>query len=406
MKQKYHYKQTHKQNFTLTTQSKKALEILKMNYSEIVHLLVKSAQSNPFVEFQFNSNMDFDIFDTLGTSKTLKDDLYYQLHTFGHSYDDRVCTFIIESLDLHGFLTYSEQEYCDFLHIKPIQFKRNLSVIQLFEPCGVAASNLIECIELQCLRKNNMLGAYLISHHAQDIIDKNYDKIAHAMQISNATVLDGISSLRLCNPNPCDAYEAIFTQLLLPEVEISLHEHELLIQPINLGTFSLNERYLHIIEQNEELKLYFQEANILFDSIHKRNVTLLLIVNELVQIQKPYFLYHDELNPCTLKNIAQKLGMSESTVSRACSEKLYRFRGECFPFKHLFVSSNIHGESSDRIRKAVFQLIKQEDKINPLSDQQIVIKLSSMDIMTTRRTITKYREQLGLPSSLKRKNKD
>lgn len=403
MNQNYNYKQTHKQKFTLSTHCKQALEVLKMDHSEIVKLLVESVQKNPFVNFQFHGDSESSIFDTICTTRTLQDDLYYQLHTSHYPYDDTICSFLIESIGTNGFLSYSEQEYCDILHVQLSDFQRNLHLIQSFEPCGVGAANQIEAMILQCKQNGNEHGAYMLTHHTQDIINKQFSTIAKSMKLSIGEVKECILSLRTCNPNPCASYETHSTQVSLPEVDILIQDQELLVQPVKSGTYTLNEEYLSAIKDNSLLKDYFQEATILFETIHKRNVTLLMIVNELVQIQKGYFLYQDELNPCTLKDIASKLGMSESTISRALSKKVYRFKGECYPFKKLFVSTNINGDSSDRIRKAILQLVKHEDKRYPLSDQQIVIKLSSMDMPTSRRTITKYREQLGILSSSKRK---
>lgn len=403
MEQKYIHKQTFKQNFTFSAQSKRELEILKMDQSEIVRLLLESVQNNPFIDFQFFSSHDVNIIDTLSTTKTLQDDLYFQLHTTPCAYRDDVCSFIIDSLDNHGYLSYSAQEYCEILHVSYSCFQRSLALIQSFEPIGVAAYHPLDAVLLQCKQTGNKKGAYILSHYAKNIINHQYSTIAKGMHISITEVKNCITSLRAYSPYPCAAYEKTKIQFLLPEVDIIIEDQDILIYPIKLGTFSLNEQYSCSMLTDPILKSYFQNANILFETIHKRNVTMMMIVNELVEIQKDYFLYQDELHPCTLKDIAIKLGMSESTVSRALAKKVYRFQGECYPFKYLFVTANIHGDSSDRVRKALIQIINQEDKKNPLSDQQIIIKLSSMNITSSRRTIAKYRKQLGFLSSTKRK---
>ncbi|MEG0329607.1 MAG: RNA polymerase factor sigma-54 [Longicatena sp.] len=403
MKPNYKQNLTHKQKFILTTQSKQALDILKMDHSEVMNLIMKSAQINPFIDISFYHEDTYDLFDTISRKKTLKEDLYYQLHTSRKPYDYEICSFIIESLDVDGFLTYNEETYCKLLKAPTEVFRNNLSILQTFDPCGVGASNMIEAMILQCNRMGDVHGAHLLTYHVEDIISKNFSKIAKSMEVSVSQIKEYISALQRCKPNPCLAYEKEFIQYVTPEVDIIVQDEEISISPVKFEGVNLNEQYLDLISENSNLKTYFQEASILFETLHKRNATLLMVVNELVQIQKGYFLYQDELNPCTLKDIAIILGINESTVSRTLAKKYFRYREEIYPFKKLFVSTSLNGDSSDRIRKALLQLIKQEDKENPLSDQQIVIKLSSMDIITSRRTIAKYRNQLKIMNSADRK---
>lgn len=403
MKPNYKQTFTYTQKFILTTQSKQALDILKMDYSEVMKLIIKSAQKNPFIDISFHHEDTYDLFDTISIKKTLKEDLYYQLHTNRKPCDYEICSFIIESLDNDGFLTYSVDTYCKLLKVPLEVFKKNLSFLQTFDPCGVCATNTIEAMILQCNRMGDMHGAYLLTHHIEDIISRKFTKIAKSMNVSVSQIKEYISALQRCRPNPCLAYEKEPIQYATPEVDIIVQDEEISVSPVKFEGVYLNEQYLDFISENPNLKTYFQEASILFETLHKRNATLLMVVNELVQIQKSYFLYQDELNPCTLKDIAITLGISESTVSRTLAKKYFRFREEIYPFKKLFVSTSLNGDSSDSIRKALLQLIKQEDKEKPLSDQQIVIKLSSMDIITSRRTIAKYRDQLKIMNSTERK---
>lgn len=396
MKQKYNHKQTHRQIFVLTTQSKQAID-------KLVRLSVESVQKDSFIDYKFIASYESGILDTLGTIQTLQNDLYYQLYTSKHPYDNETCTFLIESLYECNFLAYSEKAYYELLHIQSAHFQKYLKLIQSFGLCSVGTYNQIEALILPCQHIANEQGVYLFTHHAQDIIDKKFSINAKPMKLSIAEVKDIILSLHSFSPYLCSAYQQTSDSLHIPDVEISIHEQELNILLIKLGSYSFNEQYLETMAHSKVLKTHFQEANILFKTIHKRNITLLKIVNELVQIQKGYFLYQEELNSCTLKDIALKLRMSESTISRSLSNKFYCFKGECYPFKKLFVSTNINGDSSDRIRKALSHLVEHEDKTKPLSDQQIVIKLSSMDIKTTRRTITKYRKLLNISSSTNRR---
>lgn len=150
---------------------------------------------------------------------------------------------------------------------------------------------------------------------------------------------------------------------------------------------------------------YFKNASFLIENINKRNQSLLLISNALVNIQRGHFLYNDELIPCTLRDLSQLCGYHESTISRTLNNKYYLFNNEVYPLKNLMVSKTNMGDSSDAIKKAITLLIENENKNHPLSDQKLVEELAAMDLYCSRRAVTKYREQLQIASSFKRKNR-
>ena len=170
------------------------------------------------------------------------------------------------------------------------------------------------------------------------------------------------------------------------------------------GATLVQEQYVQAIEQNEQLKAYFREANLLFETLNRRNATLLLIMNELVSIQKHHFLFGDELQSCTLQQLADQLGLHVSTVSRALQHKYYLFHGECYPIRSLLRTATAQGDSSDAVQRAITEILRHEDPSHPFSDQQLVIKLRTMDISVSRRTVTKYRKLLHIPSSTHRKH--
>ena len=151
------------------------------------------------------------------------------------------------------------------------------------------------------------------------------------------------------------------------------------------------------------MKDYFNEAHFLMENMTKRNQTVLIVANALVNIQSGYFLYDDELYPCTLSQLASETGFHESTISRTLNNKYYSFNGEAYPLKKLLVSQTASGDSSDSIKKAIVELVDDEDKEHPLSDNQILKKLEELELHCSRRVIVKYRQQLNIPSSTKRK---
>ena len=129
------------------------------------------------------------------------------------------------------------------------------------------------------------------------------------------------------------------------------------------------------------------------------------MANELFHIQKNYFLYHDELQPCTLADIALKTGFHESTVSRTLSNKYYIFENEIYPVKQLFISSTKSGSSKDSILKAIQKFVKEEDKTHPYKDEELVDLLAEIDLYVSRRGVAKYRSLLDIPGSRERRLK-
>lgn len=403
MKQNLQIHQTLQHKYILQQDNRQSLEILKMDSQELRSLILQMAQKNPMFTCKFSGYGDMDYLDTMHTPVTLKDELYYQLHTLTTPCDYNIASLLIESIDERGYLTDNLQDIADTLQVTTEEVQQVLNILQTFEPAGVFAKDTAECLALQCERIGNTKGAYLLTHYAYQIEQHDLRTIAKDMKISMEELRSILSSLRQCDPHPCASYSQSTTDIATPEVDIYIEDDEVILEPCQMISPHLHDDYISCIEEHPQLKTYFQEASILIDTINRRNVSLLMIINELVNIQKGYFLYHDELRPCTLKDIAEKLSLHESTVSRALHQKYYRFQGECYPLKHLFTSMTSNGDSADGIRKAIKEIIQKEDKQKPYSDQQLVIKLSAMDLKVSRRTVVKYREQMKIPNSTQRR---
>lgn len=403
MKQQLQLKQNLKLNFQLSQTMKQSLDILKMNQSQLHEFIHDFIQRNPIIQYTPTLELQTYLQDTMSLQISLKDELYMQLHTTNYTYDESICNFIIESLDDHGFLSYTIQEYAQFLNTSLQKIHHNIEVLQTFEPIGVCAKNSLDSIKIQLKTKQYIQALYIFEHYPYELQHKLYEQIATSMHISKQTVLTYLKQIQSCSPFPCSSYINDTPSYLLPDFEIIVEDEEIHILPKQLYHFHMDDEVSLEKNQIEQLKSYFQEAYFFIDAIHKRNKTLLILMNELIHIQKNYFLYKDELQPCTLQMIAKASGFHESTISRTLSNKYYIFQNEVYPVKNLFVSSTKDGSSKDSIEKALLYLIKEEDKSKPYSDQQLVTLLENLDLYVSRRTITKYRNLLHIPSSKERK---
>lgn len=407
MKQSFSYQQTLKQTLSINQKMLRSLDYLKVDNIKLQELISHALQQNPFLEYQTNTQVNdvLNYLENISKKPSLKEELYKQLCTVTQDYEETIIQYIIESLDDKGFLSDDIQTYLQDLHIDEETFNKHLEIVQSFEPAGVAARNSIDAICLQ-LKRKQYIKAYSLMKKYQDIIlSQNYNHIASTCHMDKKEIEELFKQIRSCNPFPCSDYTNVSNIYSSPDIMIDIEDDQVFITPINQPNIMLNDSLYQAVKTHPEMKEYFQEAHFILENLTKRNQTILMIANELVNIQEGYFIYHDELKPCTLKDISIRCGFHESTISRTLHNKYYLFNNEIYPLKHLLVSKTSSGDSSDAIKKALVLLIHNEDKSYPLSDEKIAKELENMDLYCSRRVIAKYREQLRIPSSLKRKNK-
>lgn len=384
-----------------------SLEFLKLSSEEIIENILQLMQENPLLEVEFNTpslvSLD-DNFDTISEKESLKKHLYYQLHTSSHLYSDYVCSYIIEALDHHGFFNENIHEFCKQLNIDEATLLTNLEFIQSFEPTGVAAKNSTHALILQCEKDKQILAASLLRDFSKEIMSHNYKKIATVLHIKSAKIEEAVAYIRTLNPFPCADYNTDHHDMMIPELKIEIIDQQVLLSPIHYYHITYNDVYMDLVKQNPILKKYLNDSKTILANLDKRNATLMLVANELVKIQYGHFLYGDELEVCRQADVASRLGINPSTVSRAVASKFYEFNNHCYPLADLFVSSTEQGDSSDAIKKAILEIIENEDKQKPYSDEKICEKLKIYNFDVSRRTINKYRKSLNILSANKRKS--
>ena len=401
MKQDLIYTHTYKQTLHMTTGLKSHLEILSKDRQTLSDLLYNVCQNNPFLEYTPSQDIQQYLEAGISDKPSLKNELYMQLHTTNQKYNEKIADYIIESLDNHGFFNYDLSVVLQDLKCSETQFLETLSLIQSFEPIGVAAQNSVDSLMIQLQHKGYTIAYTILKDFSNQLEEKDFISISESLEISYDSVLDELSHMQECNPFPCSEYETESnTNLALPEFTIEILEDQLKIIPKEMGNLSLHSEEVKL---SKEAKKYLNEAKFYIDSINRRNKTILLLANILITHQKNYFLFQDDLKECTLKEIAQESGYSISTVSRTLSDKYYEFNNQIYPIKNLFISKTHKGSSKDSIQKAIQLLIEVEDSENPLLDEQIVEELENMELYASRRTISKYRKELNIPNSKQRK---
>lgn len=312
---------------------------------------------------------------------------------------------MIESLDHHGFFREDIHEAAKLLHTEAETVEKQLSIIQSFDPAGVAAKNSIDSLILQTKRLQEPIAADLLKNHMQLLIQANAAGIAKKIGCRNAEAEHALKIIKSLNPYPCSSYATNDEAFVYPDVHVEIEEGSLILTPISHFHLQYNDVYIDLLKTNPVLKSYFEESKILMANISKRNATMMLVFHEIFNRQASHFLYQDELRPLTQNDIALTLGINQTTVSRAVMNKYYEFEKEIFPVSHLFVTATEKGDSSDVIKKAIREIIAEEDKFHPLSDRQIAEALKEYELIVSRRTLAKYREACMIPSARERKRK-
>ncbi|MFZ5945728.1 MAG: RNA polymerase factor sigma-54 [Bacillota bacterium] len=347
----------------------------------------------------------------------LEEQLRYQKLT---EEDFALAQFIIGNLDQSGYFTLSIKDTADDLEIKHQKLEEALQLIQSLEPDGIGARDLSECLLIQ-LRKKNMITPLLeklISKHLPDIGQGKIVKVGNSLGLSVEEIQAQVDILKTLNPKPGAAFGSnLETRFITPDLMIEKIDNEYIVLVNDSFTPRLivSELYKEIINNKnaDELTRNFIEGKLhgavwLIKSIEQRRITLYKIANALIEKQKEFLdKGNGYLAPLTLKDIAERVEVHESTVSRAIANKYVQTPRGLFPLKFFFCNglSNHSGRkvSSQVIKTLVAELISQEDPKEPLSDQMLCNLLQEKGLKIARRTVGKYREELGILSASLRK---
>jgi RNA polymerase sigma-54 factor len=362
------------------------------------------------------------LFDSIPVQETLQQNLIGQLNQSLLSAGDRkAAELIIGNIDDNGFLQSTPEEMALNSGIPKEDFEKMLALIQSFYPAGVGARDLRECLLIQLQRqgKENTLEYKIVSEHMEDLGRRRFAEIARRMRISVEDVQKAAHNIARLNPRPGQVFAAAPQNYVLPDVMVEKvdGEYQILLNNEQIPHLRISNLYKDIIAsgdaQSSEVKNYVRDkirsGKFLIRSIHQRQQTIFNIAQQIVSRQRD-FLEHgrSHLKPMTMGDVADAVGVHETTVSRAVSGKYMSTPQGIFEMKYFFTSGyqTATGDSlsSTSVKQAILDLVKQESGSAPLSDHEIVEILGERGIPIARRTVAKYREELNiLPSHMRRK---
>lgn len=449
------------QKLLMTPELRQAIAMLQMSTLELGEYVQNELENNPFLEekdqdetddmerveqpdnnendnkteewLEYYNDRDIGLtvadvedksFDSfISKSPSLYDHLQFQLRmTICNKEDLVIGDYIIGSIDGNGYLTVELNELAQATGSDLERVQHMLTIIQSFHPHGVGARDLAECllIQLEHYGKEDPIATAIIEEHLNDLGKGRINKIAQQLGVGVQQVQDACDFIRSLDPKPGLQYSSgddikyISADIIVEKID---GEYVVIINDAGYPHLVINRLYEKMMRRPEsfstEARKYMEEkmgsAMWLIKSIEQRRMTLYKVARCIVDIQREFL---DKgikyIKPLNLKQVADMVNVHESTVSRATSNKYIQTPQGLFELKFFFGSgvssySNCDKVSSKSIKKQIQELIEKEDSHNPLSDQQLVEIIKQQGTVISRRTVAKYRQELGIQSTVARK---
>jgi RNA polymerase sigma-54 factor len=368
-----------------------------------------------------------DNYETVTVSRgDLHDHLNWQLDLTHLSDTDRlIATTLIDAIDEDGYLTQDLAEVHRNLsaetEVEADEIEAVLHCIQQFDPVGVGARNLGECLTLQLAQFDPATpwlreAGILVRDHLNLLGNHDYNALIRRMRLTKDDLQHVIHLIQSLNPRPGSAFSAMEPEYIIPDVYVTRNEGKWQVElnTESIPKLRINAFYANMVKRannskdNTYLKNNLQEARWFLKSLQSRHETLLKVANSIVARQRAFFDYGEEaMKPMVLRSIAEEVEMHESTISRVTTRKYMHTPRGIYEFKYFFsshVSTEAGGEcSATAIRAIIKKLVSAENPAKPLSDSQMASLLAEQGIQVARRTIAKYRESLSIAPSNERK---
>lgn len=457
MKMGYNLHLEQAQKLVMTPQLKQAIQILQLATFELDQYIDEQIEINPVLEVEsniedkYNNDKDNPVeekinwkeymedFDNYEYSKpkydkenefnyenfttkemTLQEHLLFQYHMtlLDYKYKE-IGEYIIYNLDDNGYLTISVEEIAKELHEEPATIENIVKIIQTFDPIGVAARSLKECLIIQLeqlgIKDDNVYN--IVENYLEEIAQNKYPYIAKKLGITIEKIQQICDIIRTLEPKPGRMFASINNNYIVADAEIKKvgEEYIVILNDKNAPKLTIREDYRKLLnnatESSETVKFLNDKLNSavwLIRSIEQRRQTIYKVVHTIVDKQKNFFEHGKKhLRPMTLKEVANEIDVHESTVSRATNGKYVDTPMGIFELKYFF-SSGVESDSgegvaSESIKNYIKEIIEAENPNKPLSDDKICKQLSLKGINVSRRTVAKYRDDMNIPSSSRRK---
>lgn len=416
-----------KQQLILTPALKLSLDILQDNAMELKERIEEEVLENPLLEMRETSvpsSRDFGSYapwDDREDRPSLSQYLLEQVSFLELSVRERsLVERLIEYINRKGYLVEEYLKDSFFSSFKEEELEKAMWILHHLKPAGIGARNLTECLVLQLrdLGYDTSVAMDMVSEDLEDVAAHRLDKLAKKYEISIETVEEAIRIIQMLDPKPGLAFhknDRISAQVA--DVFITRQDDKLVLE--------LNERVypdvilspyysgLSLDELDDKSKIYISDkkkrAQLFLEALVQRRKTITNVMNRIMTFQRAFFFTGDKgMIPLNLIDVAQRLDCHESTISRAINGKFLLYENQLYPLNYFFPSA-VGGEkgrvvSSLYVKSLLEELVENEDKTRPYSDEGLAKKMEEQGIFVARRTVAKYREEQGILSSILRKN--
>ncbi|EKO8542024.1 RNA polymerase factor sigma-54 [Escherichia coli] len=359
------------------------------------------------------------------TTQTLQDYLMWQVELTPFSDTDRaIATSIVDAVDDTGYLTVPLEDILESMGDEEIdidEVEAVLKRIQRFDPVGVAAKDLRDCLLIQLSQFDKTTpwleeARLIISDHLDLLANHDFRTLMRVTRLKEDVLKEAVNLIQSLDPRPGQSIQTGEPEYVIPDVLVRKHNGNWTVElnSDSIPRLQINQHYASMCnnarndDDSQFIRSNLQDAKWLIKSLESRNDTLLRVSRCIVEQQQAFFEQGEEyMKPMVLADIAQAVEMHESTISRVTTQKYLHSPRGIFELKYFF-SSHVNTEgggeaSSTAIRALVKKLIAAENPAKPLSDSKLTSLLSEQGIMVARRTVAKYRESLSIPPSNQRK---
>lgn len=357
-------------------------------------------------------------FDFISASPGLEAYLQWQLsHMELNELDSELCFFIVGNLNGHGFFEASIEDICQYGKCDQEEAEGALRLVQSLDPAGIAARDIRESLLLQLDRldcDDDNLAWRIVDKHMSLLENKNYPKLAKELGVPQKKILDAVEQIQQLIPYPGNLFSNEQTNYVVPDIYVYKIDGDFIIQlnNDNLPALQVSQEYQSLLTSQQddlsnESRNYLREnkrnAEWFIKSIEQRQRTIYKVMESLLRLQRDFFEKGPSaMKPLVLRDVAEDIGMHESTVSRVTSNKYVHTPRGIYELKYFFSTAvpSAHGGESvaaEAIKTRIRQIINEEDSQKPLSDQLIAETLAKESMDVARRTVAKYREQLKIP---------
>lgn len=418
-------------NLVMTTELRQAIELLQLSTYELSQFIQQQELENPFIELvEKEQDSDFNKrnYERRGSATTenpvdfiasnkegMCEKLVEQIQWLPIDQTERsIIEYLVFNLDGNGYLSFTADIISEDLGADVEIVEKAIEKLQSLEPIGVGARNLKECllIQIRKLYPEDYKVASVIENHLENLANKKWHTIANQLEMTIEEVNRAFEVIQTLNPRPCASLANDRIDYVTPDIVVEVEEDDFVVRLNDYYIPNIRFNKLQANNPSKEVATYAQESYRNFqwlqNSIEQRRQTIIKIMQVIVERQEMFFKKgFSALQPLTLKEVAEEIDMHESTVSRATANKMIQTPKGTFDLRLLF-SSKLGSDSGDdlsqtKVKMLLEKFVEEENKLKPLSDQKIADQFKVEGIKISRRTIAKYRDELNIPSSSRRK---